>query len=108
MASLVIKKESNFVKLLSATATAFIPVAIAVSLLSPLLSLINTYIGLVTIIVSFIYFIVILLELLNDQIVIENKNTRIYFHLVCLSILIIGGGFIVNKLVLGSLGSLLG
>lgn len=108
LASLVIKKESNFVKLLSATATAFIPVAIAVSLLSPLLSLINTYIGLVTIIVSFIYFIVILLELLNDQIVIENKNTRIYFHLVCLSILIIGGGFIVNKLVLGSLGSLLG
>lgn len=108
LASLVLKKESKFVKLLSATTTAFIPMAVAMSILSPLLSLINTYIGLVITIVGFVYFLVILLELLNDQIVIENKNTRIYFHLVCLSILLIGGGFIAYKLVLGSLTSGLG
>lgn len=108
LASLVLKKDSKFVKLLSATTTAFIPLAVAVSVLSPLLSLINTYIGLAITIVGFIYFVVILLELLNDQIVIENKNTRIYFHLVCLSILLIGGGFIAYNLVLGSLTSGLG
>ena len=108
LASLVIKKEAKFVKLLSATTTAFIPMAVAMSILSPLLSLINTYIGLVITIVGAVYFIVTLLELLNDQIVIENKNTRIYFHLTCLSILIIGGGFIAYKLVLGSLSSGLG
>ena len=59
LASLVIKKESKFVNLLSATATAFIPMAVAMSILSPLLSLINTYIGLIITIVGFVYFIVI-------------------------------------------------
>lgn len=108
LASLVLKKESKFVKLLSATTTAFIPMAISIAILSPLLSLINTYLGLIITIVGIVYFLVILVELLNDQIVIENKNTRIYFHLVCLSILLIGGGFIAYKLVLGSITSGLG
>lgn len=108
LSSLVIKKDAKFVKLLSATITAFIPLAVSMSILSPLLSLINTYVGMVVTIVGFVYFLTILLELLNDQIVIENKNTRIYFHLTCMSILLIGGGFIAYKIVLGSLTSGLG
>lgn len=108
LASLVIKRDAKFVKLLSATITAYIPLAVATSILSPLLSLISSYVGIVVTIVGFVYFITILLELLNDQIVIENKNTRIYFHLVCLSILLVGGSFVVYKLVLGSLTSGLG
>lgn len=107
LSSLVIKKDSKFVKLLSATTTAFIPLAVSF-IISPLLSLIYSYLGSIITIVGFVYFLVILLELLNDQIVIENKNTRIYFHLICLSILLIGGGFIAYKLVLGSLTSGLG
>lgn len=108
LASLIIKKEAKFVKLLSATITAFLPLAVAMSILSPLLSFINTYLGVIITIVGCVYFIVILLELLNDQIIIENKNTKIYFHLVCLSILLIVGSFIAYKLVLGSLTNGLG
>ena len=108
LASLVIKKEAKFPKLLGATVTAFIPFAIATSILSPLLSLIYSPLGIVITIVGFIYTLVILLELMNELIKIENKNTRIYFHLTCLSILIIGGGFIAYKLILGSLSSGLG
>jgi len=108
LASLVIKKEAKFPKLLGATVTAFIPFAIATSILSPLLSLIYSPLGICITIVGFIYTLVILLELMNELIKIENKNTRIYFHLTCLSILIIGGGFIAYKLILGSLSSGLG
>lgn len=108
LASLVIKKETKFVKLLSATTTAFIPVAVSSSILSPILSLINSYLGIGIVIVGFVYSLVILLELLNDQIVIENKNIRIYFHLICLSVLLIGGAFVAYKLLLGSLNSGLG
>lgn len=108
LASLVIKKEAKFPKLLGATVTAFIPFAIATSILSPLLSLIYSALGIGITIVGFIYTLVILLELMNELIKIENKNTRIYFHLTCLSILIIGGGFIAYKLILGSLSSGLG
>lgn len=112
LASLVIKKSTSFVKLLSATATSFIPLAVASAILSPILSLIYSPLGLIITIVGFIYSLIILLELFNDLINIENKNTRIYFHLVCLSVVLIGGGFIAYKVILGSftggLGSLLG
>ena len=108
LASLVIKKEAKFPKLLGATVTAFIPFAIATSILSPLLSLIYSPLGICITVVGFVYTLVILLELMNELIKIENKNTRIYFHLTCLSILIIGGGFIAYKLILGSLSSSLG
>lgn len=108
LASLVIKKEAKFPKLLGATVTAFTPFAIATSMLSPLLSLIYSPLGIYITIVGFVYTLVILLELMNELIKIENKNTRIYFHLTCLSLLIIGGGFIAYKLILGSLSSGLG
>ena len=105
LASLVIKKEVKFPKLLGATVTAFIPFAIATSVLSPLLSLIHYSLGICATVVGTVYTLVILLELVNELIKIENKNTRIYFHLTCLSILIIVGGFIAYKLMLGSLSS---
>lgn len=112
LASLVIKKEAKFVKLLSAVITAFIPLAISMSILAPLLTIIYSYLGVVITIVGVVYFIIVLLELLNEQIIIENKNTRIYFHLICLSILLIVGSFVVYKFIFGSLvsglGSLLG
>lgn len=108
LASLVIKKESKFPKLLGAAVTAFIPFAIATSILSPLLSLIHYSLGICITVVGTVYTLVILLELVNELIKIENKNTRIYFHLTCLSILIIVGGFIAYKLILGSLSSGLG
>ena len=59
-------------------------------------------------VVGFIYSLLILLELTNDIIVIENKNVRIYFHLICLSVIVIVGGFIAYKVLLSSLTSSLG
>ena len=61
-------------------------------------------------IVGFIYTLVTLIELANEIVVIDNKNTRIYYHLVCLSTVIIVGGFVAYKVlvnsILGGLGDL--
>lgn len=108
LAGLVMKKEIKFVKILSSTVTACLPIAVATAILSPLFSIFNNYIATVITVAGSVYSLMILLELLNDQIVIDNKNTRIYFHLVCISILIIGGSFIAYKLILGSMTSELG
>ena len=105
IAGLVLKKNAKFVKVLSIATTAFIPFAVAASILSPILSLIYSPLGVCITIIGFIYAIVILIELINDLIVIDNKNIRIYYHLICLSILIVGGGYIAFKLILGSLTS---
>lgn len=108
LASIVIKKDAKFVKLFAVTVTAFIPLAVTMHVLSPLLSAIDTTVGLIISVIGIVYFVVILLELLNDTIAIENKDTRIYFHLVCLSIILLVGGFIAYKVILGSLSSGLG
>lgn len=115
LANIVIKKDAKFIKLLGTTTTAFIPFAVCSSILSPLLSMIYTPLGICITVIGVIYTLVVLLELTNELITIENKNTRIYFHLICLSIIFIGGGLIAYKLILGSLtnglgslGSLLG
>ncbi len=105
LAGLVLKKEVKFPKVLSAVVTAVIPFALATFILSPFLSLIHAYLGVAITIIGFVYSLIILLELINDIIVIENKNSRIYFHLICLSILFISFIFIMYKLTIGSLTS---
>ena len=57
---------------------------------------------------NFVYSLIILLELLNDLLDIEDKNTRIYFHFICLSIIFVAGGYAAYKIMLGSLTSGLG
>jgi hypothetical protein len=104
LASLVIKKEAKFPKLLGAVATAFIPY-VGASVVSPIISMIYSPLGLVVSVVGFIYSLTILLELVNSSIVIDDKDTKIHFHMICLSILIVGLGLIVYKLVLGSMAS---
>lgn len=108
LASLVIKKESKYPKLLGIAATACIPAAVCMTLVSPIFSLINGTLSAAISIAGFIYTIVILIELTNEIIQIENKNTRIYFQFICLTIIVLVLGFVLYKIVLGSLTSGLG
>lgn len=108
LASLVIKKETNFFKLIGASITAFIPVAISSTILSTVLSIISIKLGVAIVIIGFIYSLLILLELINDLIPIENQNTKIYFHLTCLSILFLIGAFVGYKIIVGSVTSGIG
>ena len=105
LASLVIKKEVKFNKLLAGSLVAYIPFGIISSLITPLLSLIYVPFSIISSIVGFIYMLAILLVIYNELIVIEDKNKRIYFHLICLSILIVGIGFIGYKIILGSIAN---
>ena len=108
LACLVIKKDVKFVKMFGVAVTSIIPFALSTSIVSPLLSLIYSPLGICVNVVGTIYSFVIFIEIMNEIINIENKNTKIYFHLICLSILVIGGSFIAYKLILSSLSSSLG
>lgn len=110
LASLVIKKNAKFSNLVGAATTAIVPFAVCSLLVSPILSMIYSPLGAAITIVGFIYTLVTLIELANEIVVIDNKNTRIYYHLVCLSTVIIVGGFVAYKVlvnsILGGLGDL--
>lgn len=102
LASLVIKKNAKFSNLIGVATTAVVPFAICSLLISPILSMIYSPLGVAATIVGFVYAFVTLIELVNEIVIIDNKNTRIYYHLVCLSTVIIVGGFVAYKVLLNS------
>lgn len=110
LASLVIKKEAKFSSLVGVASISIVPFAICSLLVSPVLSMIYSPLGAAITIIGFIYTLVTLIELINETVIIDDKNTRIYYHLVCLSIVIIVGLFVAYKVlvnsILGGLGDL--
>lgn len=108
LASLVIKKNTKFENLLYATTTAFVPFVGISFIVAPIISLISSTVGICATAIGSIYFIITLIEYMNTLIDIDNKNVRIYFHIICLSILLIVGGLITYKIVLDTVSSSLG
>lgn len=103
LGSLVIKKNAKFSNLVAATTTAMVPLVGCSLLISPILKLIYSPLATIATVVGFIYAFVALVELMNDAVTIDNKNIRIYYHMVCLSTVIIVGGYIAYKILVNML-----
>lgn len=91
LASLIIlKKKTNFNKLVGATITAFIPLVITV-FIGQLLALISSFFGLAVVSIGGIYSFIILIELINYNIEFDNndRSSFIYFNSICLSIVVL-------------------
>lgn len=106
LASLVIKKEIDFSRVLAVAITSFIPIGITSSILATVMSIINLYLAIAVVIIGFIYSLLILIELMNDLVPIENNTTKIYFHLVSLSILFIVVMFIYKIIISSALNNI--
>ena len=100
LASLVVKKQTNFARLLGISSLVVTPVLICSLLLAPILSLIWAELAMPVIIIGLIYTIILLYENMNNEILLEG-NVKYYFNLVCLSILAVVIYFLYMKLVIG-------
>ncbi len=106
LASLVFKKNGNFIKLLSISATSLIPFTLVGMFASFVLGKIWSPLYIVCVIVSLIYSVLILVSLINKQFEFENNDTKIYFHLICLGVLAVAGYYLYMKyFVLGTISS---
>ena len=103
-AGLVVRKQVNFIKMLSISTTAIIPVVVGGMILSPIGGLIWEYLPMAFTIIGFMYTFVILHELMNDQLQL-NGDTKIYVNAVCYSILILVAYFVISRLILSSITS---
>jgi hypothetical protein len=86
LASLIIKKEINFIKSLSIAATSVIPAVVGAMILSPILSLMYAPLGIIISVVGLVYSIIILYELVNTELKLEGEQ-KVYFNLICFGIL---------------------
>lgn len=104
LGSLVIKKNLNFIRTLSISATSVIPAVIGSMILSPILGLIWSPLSMVFIIIGLVYSFVILYELINSDLQLEG-DIKIYFNAICFGILIVAGYYVYINLLVSSISS---
>lgn len=85
--SLIFKKSTNFIKLLSISATSLIPYIALGMIVSPLIGKIWTPLSIFAMIIGAVYSLLIFVNLINDNLTFDSIDLKIYFHLICLSIL---------------------
>lgn len=106
--SLLFRKKINYIKTLSITATSLIPFAIGGILISGILIRIWMPLYYIVLVASTLYTVLIFINLMNEELIFDDADTKIYFHLLSLTIAICGGGYIYYKVVLNAIGGLLG
>ena len=102
--SLMFNKKINFTKLLAISTTSVIPYAAFGMLLSPIGGLIWSPIAIGLTVVGVVYSIIILICLIDENITFENVDKKIYFHLICLSVLACIGYYLYIKFIAVSIG----
>lgn len=104
IASLIVKKQTNFSRLLGISSIVVAPIIICSFVLSPLLSMIYAPLGMGITIVGGVYTVIIMYETINNEILLEG-NGKFYFNLICLSILAIVTYYLYMKLFMGTVSS---
>ncbi len=102
IASLIVKKQTNFSRLLGIAAIAVAPMLVCSLVLSPLLALIWTKLAMPITLIGAIYTVVLVYEGMNNEVLVEG-NAKYYFNLVCLSILGIAAYYLYMKLFMSSI-----
>lgn len=102
LASLIIKKQVDFSRLLGIASASIVPIVLCSLVLSPILTMIHATLGTGISIVGGIYTLILVYETINNEIMLEG-NTKFYFNLICLSILIIAGYYLYMKFFMSSI-----
>lgn len=100
--SLIMKKTTDYFKLVAITTVSFIPLILASTILSLIISYIYVPASLFLVVGGFIYSLFTFINGINNEINFDDSNFLIYFHSICLTIV-----FIISYYIFGSSFSLL-
>lgn len=103
--SLIFKKSASFVSMLSIAATALIPFILFSMIVSPLIGKIWEPLSAISMVIGVVYALMILVNLIDDYLQFDDIDLKIYFHLICLSILLCAGYYLYMKIMIGSISS---
>lgn len=98
IASLIIKKEVKFPRLIGIISLSITPVLLATLVISPIISLISAEIAIVSTLAGSIYTVLIFHESINNEFKLEG-NAKYYFNLICYLLFIIIGYVAVSVVV---------
>lgn len=94
VASLIAKKTTNFMRILTITSVSLVPACVASYLLVPIFGWINGHFGVVVAIIGFVYSLVIFFTSIKDEFKFKDADKAVYFHLICASVVIVVAYFV--------------
>lgn len=103
IASMLIKKQVNFSKMVGFSAISMVPFVLSSLLLAPLAGMISATISVGFSLIGGIYTVLLLYETINNEIKLEG-NQKYYFNIICFSILGIAAYYLYMKFFM-SIGS---
>lgn len=104
LAGLVIKKQLNFYRLLGITSASVIVAVIGSMLISPILGSIYFPLGVIVTAVGAVYSLLILIEGMNDELKLDNKDVKVQFNVICLSIIFVVAYIVLMQFVSSAIG----
>lgn len=104
LASLVIKKDTNYMKLVAIVSISLLPAFLCHLILGPLLGQLWDKFALVIPLLGNVYMFVLLYELINEEVKLE-KDAKVYFNLICFAIMVIALYFINIKYSVSAISS---
>jgi len=107
LASLIVKKETNFPRLLGCASLAVVPAFTSFLILSPLLSLVYAPLGVIVTILGSVSTMILLYEMMSREVLLDG-NQKYYFHLACWSILLFSLYYVLMNILMKSVTSGLG
>ena len=105
LASLVFKKQTSFIKLLSITATSLIPYVVLGMVAAPLLSKIWSDLYLIIMIISIVYSLLIFINLINAEVDFADGDMRIYYNGICMAVLLIAAYYLIVNMITSTITS---
>ena len=105
--ALVFKKKTNYIKILSMTATSIIPMAAVGMLAAQILGLIWAILKIIVLFVGIVYSFFILIHLINDEMKFEDIDSSIYYHTITISVMFILCEIIVQAILSSAISKLL-
>lgn len=89
LVALVMKKNANYFRLTAIATVSFIPVIIIGSFVSVIVNYIYAPLSIFLVFASLIYSLLTFINACDDELSIDDSNLKVYFHTICLTVVII-------------------
>lgn len=105
--AMIMKKNANYLKLVTIATVSFIPSIVIGSFVSIIVSYIYAPLATFLVCAAFIYSFLTFVNAMDDELDIDDSNLKVYFHTICLTVVIIVVYYVAVNEIDSSLTSLL-
>lgn len=101
--SMIFKKNANYIKMLSISSISLIPFILLGMIVSPLVGFLWNPLAMVATFLGATYTFLIFINLMDEELVFDSLDEKIYFHTICLTIILCAGYYIYTNLIVRSI-----